>query len=147
MGKIVKLVVVVALVIFIWKKGLPFIQSHGFTVPGAKGELNTEGWGCVRQVEAVRDLAAEILANARPNQPPEFLGKLRDEQADAEILCQCEKPGCLQGKQALSLLSGVVTQLGDTGRIGEAQLAGARNIQEVDELLDQAKAAAKSAPR
>jgi hypothetical protein len=147
MGKIVKLIVIVAIVVFVWKKGLPFIQSYGFTVPGAKGELNTEGWGCVRQTESVRDLAAEILSRARPNEPVEFLGKLREEQADAEVLCQCQKPGCLQSKQALSLLAGIANQLSDAGRVGEAQLAGARNIQMVDDLLDEAKAAAKSATR
>jgi hypothetical protein len=147
MGKIVKLIVVVAVVVFLWKKGLPFIQSYGFTVPGAKGELNTEGWGCVRQAESVRDLTAELLANARPNEPIQFIGKLRDEYADAGVLCQCQKPGCVQGKKVLGLLSGLINQMDDVSRIGEAQLSGARRLQEVDEVLDEAKAAARSAPR
>lgn len=147
MGKIVKLILVAAVLFFLWKKGLPFIQSYGFTVPGAKGELNTEGWGCVRQAESVRDLTSELLINARPNEPIQFMGKLRSEHADAEVLCRCENPGCLQGKRALGLLAGMIDQMDDPGRIGEAQLAGARRIQEVDDILAEAKAAARSAPR
>lgn len=144
MGKLFKIVIVIALVVFVWKKGLPWLNSYGFEVPGQRTELNTEGWGCVRPVEDLRDMLAETLSRARPNEPVEFLGKLREMQADAEVLCRCEKRGCAEGREALSFTSEVIGVLGDPGRIGEASLNAARSLERIDDIIERAKASARA---
>lgn len=145
MGKIIKVVVVVALVFVAWKHGLPWLQSYGFTVPGAPGETNTEGWACVRHVEDVHELCSEILSRARPNEPAPFLDKLRNDLDDARILCQCSNRGCAEGNEALAFLSEMTTLLGDPARVGEAALQAARHTEKVDGILERAKAAVRSA--
>lgn len=145
MGKIIKVVIVVALVFVAWKHGLPWLQSYGFIVPGAPGETNTEGWACVRQVEDVHELCSEILSLARPGEPPEFLGKLRSDLEDAIILCQCSNRGCAEGNEAIPFLSEMTTLLSDPARIGEAGLQAARHNERVDRILERAKVAVRSA--
>ena len=145
MAKILKLIVLIAVVALVWKKGLPWIQSYGFTVPGTGAELNTEGWGCVRQAEEVRDLMAEILSRARPNEPVQFLGKLQEEQHEGEVLCRCQKPGCAEGSEALALTSELTHLLGDPARVGEASLQGPRKLEMLESILERAQSAARSA--
>ena len=147
MGKIVKLLIVVGLVVLAWKKGLPFIQSYGYTVPGAPGELNVEGWGCVRKVQDARDELAEILSHARPNEPPNFLPNLREKEGEAEILCQCENRGCAEGREALGLITPLTAELGEPARVGEVALNGAKYLQQIDDVLARATAAARAASR
>lgn len=144
MGKIFKIVIVLALVLFMWKQGLPWLKSYGFTVPGSQGDSNAEGWGCVRRVDDARDLLGEILSRARPNEPVEFLGKIRDIQAEAEILCRCEKRGCPDGREALRYTSEVINVLSDPGRVGEAALGAARSLEKIDAVLDRAKSEARA---
>ena len=146
MKTIFKLVIVGILAYLAWTKGLPLIQSYGFTVPGAPGELNTEGWGCVRKVEDVRDLLVEAYAKSRPNEPVPFYGNLREEQDSGETLCDCRNPGCAEGKEALYLTAALVTELNDPGRVGEAVLQSPRHLEKLDAILERAKAAARSAP-
>lgn len=144
MGKIIKIVIVIALAWFVWKKGLPWLNSYGFEIPGQGKELNTEGWGCVRPVEDVRDMLAETLSRARPNEPVEFLGKLREMQADAEVLCRCESRGCSEGREALRFTSEVIGVLSDPGRVGEASLNAARSLERIDDIIEQGKASARA---
>lgn len=145
MGKIIKFVIGFALAFVAWKHGLPWLQSYGFTVPGAPGEVNTEGWACVRQVEDVHELCSEILSRARPGEPPQFIDKLRSDLEDARILCQCSNRGCAEGNEAIAFLSEMTTLLGDPGRVGEAALQAARHNEKIDGILERAKAAVRSA--
>lgn len=145
MRTLLKLVLVAALAYAFWKKGLPFIQSYGFTVPGAPGEINTEGWGCVRQVEDVHERLGEMFRQAKPNEQLPFLGKLREEKEEADILCRCEKRGCAEGREALELIASAVSQLANPTRIAEATMKGAATLEEIDEVLLRANAAARAA--
>lgn len=147
MSTTVKFVIGLAVGVLIWKVGLPFIQSYGYTVPGAPGELNVEGWGCVRQVQDTRDQLAEILSRARPNEPVNFLDKLREEQSEAEILCQCEQRGCAEGKEALYVIGPITAELGEPARVGEVVLTATRDLEKIDAILERATAAARAASR
>jgi len=146
MGKIIKIVVVVVLVFLAFKVGRPWIESQGYMVPGLSGEVNTEGWACVRQVQETRDLCEELLRKSQPNRPIEFLGTLKDEVRAATRLCSCVNRGCAEGNEALAILSELTELMADSGRLGETARLGPARIEKVDEILKEAKAAAASRP-
>lgn len=144
MGKIIKVVVLIALAAVLYKVGLPWIESRGYGVPGVSGEINTDGWACVRQAKEVRNLCAELIEKSQPNRPIEFLGTLREELRAGNRLCDCVNRGCAEGKQALGILSELTEQMADSGRLGELKMRAPSRIGKVDTFLEEAKAAAAS---
>lgn len=151
MGKLIQLVVFIAIVYFAVTKGLPMLQQGS---KGGSGDDSFEG-GVSGQVEVCLDrvrVAANTLEGAATvlGSPPydtaawsNFEDRVRNRSDSARDACNCTEDGCDEGGLALDALDGLMSNIGSAVDGGGSLSGSAREVERVYDLIDEAAAAAR----
>jgi len=151
MGKLIQLVVFVAIVYFAVTKGLPMLQQ------GSKGGSSDDSFegGVSGQVEVCLDqvrVAANTLEGAATvlGSPPydttawsNFEDRVRGRSDSARDACSCMEKGCDEAGRALDALDGLMSSMGSAVDGGGGLSGAARDVEMVYDLIDEAAAAAR----
>ncbi len=145
MSRLIKVAIVVAIAVFIWKKGIPWWEeqhrgsasaSPGDTcTPYADSAANTWSSGIRKFVNPPYDMAAW----------DSFRGDVQSRISEAESHCSCNAESCAKAKEAMSGLRGMVSDADGMIRNNTAPPSNIVSRQEdVDNLVDQAKELARA---
>jgi hypothetical protein len=145
MSKLIKLAIVVAIVVFIWKKGMPWWEAQhsgsassasagDSCTPYADSAANSWSSGIRKFVSPPYDMAAW----------DSFRGDVQTRISEAESHCSCNAESCAKAKEAMSGLRGMVSDVDGMIRNNTAPPSNIVARQEdVDNLVDQAKELAR----
>jgi len=141
MSRLIRLAIVIAILVFIWKKGIPWWeqQHRGSSTSAAAGDSCTpyadsagNAWssGIRKFVNPPYDMTAW----------ESFRGDVQARIGDAESHCSCDAESCAKAKEAMSGLRGMVSDVDGMIRNNTAPPSDIVQRQEnVDNLVDQAK--------
>jgi hypothetical protein len=141
MNRLIKIAIVVAIAVFIWKKGIPWYQEqHGSSSRAASADDSCTPYA---------DSAANAWSSGirRFTSPPydvaawdSFRSEVGTRISDAERHCSCNADSCAKAKEAMSGLRGMVSDVDGMIRNNSAPPSDVVQRQEsVDNLVDQAK--------
>jgi len=147
MGRIIKLVVFIAVLFFLWKEVLPRITTHGSETTKPTG--TNAGTNCVFEARGASDYWGGTLAHFA--NPPydmqawdDFKSKVDARIGRAQEKCSCEEDSCRLGRQAVEELRGLVTEMDSSIRNGTPPPSDAVQRQErIDNAINDASAAAE----
>ena len=116
LGRVIKWVVALAVVFFIWKTGLPWLKSHGFSSETSTSTATTTTDSpCVRAAEqASESWGSGISRFANPSETTAwqtFRGMVEGRIGSAESACSCGTQSCAKVRDALRELRAVVNDM------------------------------------
>ena len=147
MGRIIKLIVVAAVIYFALSYAVPWIKGlAGAPLRSGGGNTDTGAGRCIDLASrASSAFGEEVRLFSSPPVDVNAWGasvtRIQLKVADAESACYCSSPACPKAREALSELRSLVSQMdgfvrGDaTGMSNPASYA-----ERVDQLLDEARA-------
>lgn len=140
MEKIFKLALIVVLLAVGYNFGKPYLEGLFDEVDS----LGTGGGSCTRGIERARDNFASKMSKVTPPVQIERwnsdLAMSRGRLNQARTACECEGEGCDDARAALDALERLMTDWDDAiQREGAPPLNGARGLERVDELVQEAK--------
>lgn len=123
MRNILKLVVIVALAVVVWKKGIPWFQEHFSKSGGDTKTTASAGGSCIELAEhASETWGSGIGRFANPPYDLDAWGQFRTRVdagiARAESECNCSDDSCVKSKQAMGDLRTLVSELDSSIRGG-----------------------------
>ena len=145
MRTIVKLVVVAAVLFFVWKQLLPKFTMHETTKPTG----TSAGTNCVFEARGASDYWGGTLGHFA--NPPydmqawdDFKSKVDARIGRAQEKCSCDDDSCKLGRQAMDELRGLVNEMDSAIRNGSPPPSDAVQRQErIDNAINDASAAAE----
>lgn len=146
MGKIIRIAIAIAVVVFVWKKGIPWLQEQH----GGSPATASAGDSCTPYADsAANTWSSGIRGFVNPPYDMALWDSFRsDVQArigEAESHCSCDAQSCVKAKEAMSGLRGMVNDVDGMIRSNTAPPSNIVSRQEdVDNLVDQAKALARA---
>lgn len=140
MERIFKLALLVILLAVGYNFGRPYLEGLFTEIDS----LGTGGGDCSRSVERARDNFAAKMAKVTPPVKIERwnsdLAMSRGRLNQARGACECDGEGCDAGREALDALGRVMSDWDAAiQRDGAPPLNGARALERVDELVQEAK--------
>ncbi len=145
--RIVRLLLVLAVIVFGVSRGLPWVMSQLDSTRG----INTDSQGgtCVAHVQLARDDFGKAARSMR--NPPYDLElwddltlQLENQLAEADSNCGCALESCRRGQAASEGLRQLIDTYSEGIRGETLVLNLANRIERVDDLLDEARAAARN---
>ena len=141
MKRLVQLAVIVVVALLIWKKGVPWWESHH----GRPTAAATAGGSCVELAEHASESWGSGIG--RFANPPydlgawgEFRSRVDAAIARAESQCACEDESCRKSRQAMGDLRALVSDLDGSIRNGTAPPDGIVQRQEqIDNTINAAR--------
>ena len=123
MKRLVQLVVVVVIALLIWKKGVPWFETHFSGKSAALETSDAAGGSCVELAEHASEVWGSGIGHFA--NPPydlgawgEFRSRVDVAIAKAEANCNCDNDSCTKPKQAISDLRKLVNDLDGSIRNG-----------------------------
>lgn len=148
---LLRLVIVGAVLLFLWKQGLPWLQQHRQTAsPPAGAPTGTSaGTNCVFEARAASDYWGGTIS--RFANPPydmqawdDFKSRVDGRIRRAEEKCSCSDDACRLGKQAMDELSGLVNEMDSSIRTSAPPpLDIAQRQERIDNGINDASTAAE----
>lgn len=144
LGRIVKWLVVVGVLVFAWKVALPWVKSRGDRAPAAStasgdspcaaaAERASEGWGSGLHQFANPPYDAEAWTS--------FQNDVESAIGSAESQCACSSQSCVTVREAMRDLRGLVSEMGTAIRNGSSPPSDAVQRQEaIDNKIASARA-------
>lgn len=146
MEKIIRFFILIILILAAVKYGKPFLQQamRGGSGSSVQIDGNSPAVECVNAAGHARDAFGETMRVLRPGGDGiELVSELDSAISEARSLCYCSGAACERASTALDILDDISSQVADPSQIGNAALQAARNLEQVNDLLDQAAAAAR----
>jgi len=147
LGRIVKWLVIVGLVLFAWKVAVPWVKEKG----GSSGQVAAQGDGsCVGAAERASEAWGSGLGRfANPPYDAEawsrFQRDVESSIAAAESACSCPAKSCATTREAMRDLRGLVSGMGSALRAGSSPPSDAVQRQEaIDNKIANARALLQS---
>lgn len=140
MERIFKLALLVILLVVGYTYGRPYVEGLFAEVDS----LGTAGGSCSRGIERARDNFAGKMSKVTPPVQIERwnsdLAMSRGRLGQARTACECSGDGCDAGREALDALERLMSDWDRAiQRDGAPPLNGARALERVDELVQEAK--------
>jgi hypothetical protein len=146
-GRIVKLVVVIAIVFAIWKYGVPWIQRQG---SGGKTTVASDDNSCISSAQRASERWGSGLG--RFVNPPydldawsTFRGNVESSISAAESDCSCAAESCTKAREAMRELRSLVADLDSTLRNGSDPSGFVQRQEAIDNRISEAAALASAA--
>jgi hypothetical protein len=144
MRSLVKLVIVVAVAVVIWKKGIPWWEAHHGGGAAKKSEA-AAGDSCVELAEKASETWGSGLA--RFVNPPydlsawgDFRSRTDAAIARAESQCNCDQESCRKVRQAMGDLRALVSEMDGSIRAGTPPPDNVvQRQQQIDETINGAR--------
>jgi hypothetical protein len=152
-GKIVKVLIAIAVIIFIWKKGIPWAKesfSSGSSTPSASSGSSGAAAGCAdRAAQASEAWGSGLRQYVNPPYDLESWGRFKSsvdaKVSMAEAGCGCDLESCRQAQGAMRDLRTLVSEMDLAIRGGTSVPSDAVTRQEsIDDAIDQARQLAQS---
>jgi len=147
MDRIIKLLVVVAVVFVIWKYVVPMVKDQGLR--GGKETTSASGGGsCVRSAERASEEWGSGLRQFM-NPPFEemawsvFRGKVESRIGTAERDCSCAAASCEKSREAMRDLRALVADFESTMRSGSSASDFVQRQEAIDNRINEAAALAR----
>src|SRR4029078_12267395 len=103
MGKIIRIAIVAAVLVFIWKKGIPWWQSQH----GGSSTTTSAGDSCTPYADSAANTWSSGLRKF--TNPPydgtawdAFRGDMQTRISEAESHCSCDTQSCAKAKEAMT---------------------------------------------
>ncbi len=148
---LVKIVVAAAVILFLWKQGLPWLQKHEQTTSPSAGTSagTSSGTNCVFEARGTSDYWGGTIG--RFANPPydmqawnDFKSHVNDRLSRAEQKCSCEEDSCKLGRQAMDELRSLADEMDSSIRSSAPPPLDAVQRQErIDNAINDASAAAE----
>jgi hypothetical protein len=124
MRSLVKLIIAVAVLAFLWKEGIPWWQkNHGSGGSSSSSASTSPGESCVSAAEAAAETWGSGIGKFA--NPPydisgwdEFRSKVENQARSAERDCMCGSESCNAAKSSLNDLRSLVNELDGSIRSG-----------------------------
>jgi len=148
MKGLLKLAVVVAIVLLIWKKGVPWWEAH--RGGAAKSTASAAGDSCVELAEKASETWGSGLSHfVNPPYDLSAWGDFRSRTdaaiARAESQCSCGQESCAKVRQAMGDLRSLASDLDNTIRAGSPPPDGLVQRQEqIDNTINAARDAVRA---
>lgn len=149
MRGLIKLVVVVAIVLLVWKKGVPWFESHFSGKSAALSTSDAANSSCVELAEHASETWGSGLG--RFANPPydlgawgEFRSRVDVAIAKAESQCNCADDSCTKAHKAMEDLRALVSECDSAFRGGSSPPS---DIVQRQEQIDNAITAARDSLR
>ena len=144
LGRLLKWIVILALVVFAWKVVWPWVQKESGGVGGKHGASATDS-ACVKAAERASLGWGDGLS--RFVNPPYDLSawdshrdRTYERISSAQSACNCEKESCRKAKEAMNDLRAIVSDMDGAIRNGGPPPDGLVQKQEsVDSMIDDAR--------
>ncbi len=145
MGKIIRVAIAIAVVVFIWKKGIPWLQEQHSGSPATA----SAGDSCTPYADSAANTWSSGIRKF--TNPPydipaweSFRSDVQKRLSEAAIHCGCSEESCAKAKEAMNGLRDMVNDVDGMIRNNTAPPSNIVSRQEdVDNLVDQAKNLAK----
>jgi hypothetical protein len=141
-GRLVKIVVLVAIVFAVWKYGVPWIKKQG---GGGVAETTASSGGgsCVQSAQRASETWGGGLHQfANPpydlNAWSTFRGNVESSIGSAESDCNCADESCLKAREAMRDLRGLVSDLDSTIRNGSDASGFVQRQEAIDNKINDA---------
>jgi hypothetical protein len=153
-SRIVKVIVVIAIVYFGYTQVVPWIKSVGGG-PGGTGNTDTgfDDGGARRCIDLAARASSTMGSEMRQYTKPPFdlvdwsatVNKMEMKIYAADSDCRCSAPGCSEARQALSEIKSLLATFDGMVRGDTTGFTNPANqLQEADRLLEEARYAAGS---
>ena len=141
-GRIVKLLVVVAVVFLIWKYVVPMVKSQGRRAETGTTESSGSG-SCVQSAaRASEEWGSGLRQFANPPYDSMawsvFRGKVESKIGVAERDCGCEAASCEKAREAMRELRGLVSDFESTIRNGSSASDFVQRQESIDNKINEA---------
>jgi hypothetical protein len=146
MDRIVKLLVVVAVVFLIWKYAIPMLKDQGRR--GDAKAVPAAGTSCVRSAERASEEWGSGLRQFM-NPPFDdmawsvFRGKVESRIGTAERDCSCSASSCEKSREAMRDLRALVSDFESTMRSGSSASDFVQRQEAIDNRINEAGALAR----
>ena len=147
MDRIIKLVLVAAIVFVAWKYVVPWVKQQGG--PDDRTLVAGGGASCVRSAERASEAWGSGLA--RFTNPPydagawsSFRGSVESKINAAEADCDCRVESCAKAREAMRDLRSLVSDLDSTVRNGSSASDFVQRQEAIDNRINEASALANS---
>jgi hypothetical protein len=136
-GRLLKWIVIIGIVLFAWKVGLPWLQGQKFASKSVSITSNVGDDSCAGQAERASEKWGSGLS--RFVNPPydlaawsEFRRGVDEQISRAEAKCSCTAESCNKVKEAMGELRALVSDMDGTIRNGSSP----DNVVQRQELID-----------
>lgn len=146
MERVIRFFVLIVLILAALKYGKPFLQQAMSGGPGSSERVAGIGPAaeCVNAAGEARDTFGSTMSSIRPGSDGYDLTSDLDRAiSEARSLCYACGTACDRASAALDILEDMSSRVADPSQIGNAALQAARKLEQVNDLLDQAAAAAR----
>ena len=147
LGRIVKWLVILALIFFVWKMAMPWIQKK--SAPAAAQSGQAADTPCVRAAAEASErwgsgLSRFASTTSETTEWQTFRGMAEGRIGSAESACGCDTPSCAKARDALRDLRGIVSDMDSALRSGSAPPGDVVQRQEaVDNTINEARSLLK----
>jgi len=146
MSRLIKIVLFIVVLAVAWTYGAPYLRQLGGGGSHQGADAGSgPGADCVRAAGYARDVFGDGMASLGPPGQADlgFRSDLERAIADARSACRCRQSSCTKAEKALQVLANLSDQLGDPAKVAEVAMNSANRLEQVDDLLDGASAAAQ----
>lgn len=142
-GRLLKWIVIVGIVFFVWKVGIPWVKAQ--KLGGSSPSISNVGdESCAGLAERASEAWGRGLSQfANPpydvNAWSSFRFGVESQIAMAEAKCSCASESCAKVRSAMSELRGVVSDLDNTIRNGSSPDNVVARQERVDNIINEAR--------
>lgn len=145
---LIKLLVVAAVLLFLWKKGLPWLNQQQ-TAKVSNAATTSKGMNCVFEARSASEFwGGNLRAFSSPPYDmtawTEFKSHMDDRLSRSDEKCSCSDAACTNAKEALTEMRRMVSDVDNMIRAGSPPPSDiVQRLERVDQALDRARDAAK----